>query len=225
MSTEVDVATPKFGQPLALDFDVFDVFAVGGFGNGRDFLVEVKNDGLGGFGVEFDFDGLGVEVAGGLIPLATFATIPAEFDHLAVGAVVSLVFVEQNLHGVFSGGYVFEAFDGVTKGAVVEGLELFGFPVFYVDAKSELAFGAIDDLEAGLGFVVFGQHQHQPAIKLSTLAGGETHQKLGGGGSWFSALGKSPLAQQKDGQKQRPGIGFSGHTGGIYFFLVLVGLR
>jgi len=99
--SEVHWLAPKLCKTRALDSDVADVPGVFGLGDGGDCFAEFELD-L-GVGLDGDLGGLGVEIAGGLVPLAAFATIGGEFEGVAVSAVEGFVFVEDCLDGVFAG--------------------------------------------------------------------------------------------------------------------------
>src|SRR5579864_5856616 len=93
---------------------------------------------FGGGGVEVDFFGDAVEIAGLGVPVLAFAFVHGEFYGVAVGAVKGGVFVEHALHPVVAGREVAEVGGWVAEGVIGDDGVLAGGEGVDVHAKDLL---------------------------------------------------------------------------------------
>ena len=103
MGAQVHGAAPEFCEQFALDADVFDVLAVFGRFNGRNFTVQRHGDGAFDFGVQLRPVGLCVEVARCQVPVLAFAAVHGQLHGVAIFTGKGLVFVQQGLNAVPAG--------------------------------------------------------------------------------------------------------------------------
>jgi len=130
------------------------------------FFGEGETDGLRRFGIEVNFFGLAVEVAGFVLPVLSFALFGREFDGVSIGEVESFIDVEGGLNVVVAGGDVVEAFGGISeRGGVDDGGGTGGEGV---DVNAEDLLGlrrVVAELEAGFLFVVVGDQEEDVAVE------------------------------------------------------------
>ena len=100
--TEEHRPSPEFGEHLALDANMADVFGVGWRRDGRDDFRECDGIVL-CRGVDVEFDGLRIEVARRDVPVLPLALIHVELDCLTIRPVECLVLVQEGLNVVVAG--------------------------------------------------------------------------------------------------------------------------
>jgi hypothetical protein len=172
---EVHRMAPKFGEDLALHFDVLDPFRVFGRFDGRNDFGEMDLDGsrVCGGRIDVDFFRDAVQVAGLGVPVLAFAFIHGELDGVAVGAVEGGVFVEDALDPVVASGEIVKARDGIAEGVVVDEGGLAGGEGVNVGAEDLL--GAdfdFEDLVARLGVVGSGDDYVDATVDWSGAESG-----------------------------------------------------
>ena len=101
-------------QQITLNADVADVFRIRRGWNGRDGFGE--QDGKLGVAIDVYLGGLGVEIAGGQIPVLAFAAVWRQLYRGAVGPMEGLVNVQHRLYVVIARRNVVERADRVTGG-------------------------------------------------------------------------------------------------------------
>src|SRR5579859_1921323 len=115
---EVHGLAPEFCKDLALHANVLDPFGVFGRRYGGDEFGEMDLKSFRGGGIEMDFFGDAIEVAGLGVPVLPFAFVHRELDGVAVGAMEGGVFVQDALDPILAGGNVAEIGGGIAESVV-----------------------------------------------------------------------------------------------------------
>src|SRR5215471_15644675 len=93
-----------------------------------------------------------MEVSGRAIPFSSFAAVGGQFQGAAIGAVKCFVEIQECLYVVFTRFEVAEAADRIaekTGVGLIDCLGLARLPIFDIEAKGDLGFWAVIDLESG----------------------------------------------------------------------------
>src|SRR5579863_2122817 len=111
---------PEFGERRTFHFDVLDPFGIFGGLDGRDDFGEMDLDDAGVCrgGIDVNFFGHAIEIAGLGVPVLAFAFVHGELYGVAVGAVEGGVFVEDALDPIVAGGKIAEIGGGVAEGII-----------------------------------------------------------------------------------------------------------
>ena len=146
---EVHRRAPEPGQQITLYADVADVFRIRRGRNGRDGFAE--QDGKLGVAIDVYLGGLGVEIAGGQIPVLTFAAVWRQLYRGAVGPMEGLVNVQHRLHVVIARRNGVERADRVTRGCLGYGNGLARGESIDCRAEDQLRAWTVIDLHPRLG--------------------------------------------------------------------------
>ena len=100
---QVHRATPKLGEPLTLNANMFDILGVLWFLHRRNFLIQRDLNRSGLRRVNRYLLRSAVQVAGRTVPLLPFALIHGELNGMAVGELKRFVPMKQGLYVVLTG--------------------------------------------------------------------------------------------------------------------------
>jgi len=95
----------------------------------------------------------------------SFAHVGMQLDGFAVAAMEGFVLVEHDLDGVFAGGNVFEAADGIAVCGGVNDSWGGGLPAVDIEAEDHLGARRVVDLIAGLVAGVGGEQEKEPSVE------------------------------------------------------------
>lgn len=118
---QVHGPSPERAQQLALDLHVPDVPGIFRRLDGRNRLIQLDPDHLGGRRVELQPHRFAVEVSGLAIPLLALALVHGQLHRAAVGAMERLVDVQHRLHVVFARGDLVEGRTWIAQRGAVDG--------------------------------------------------------------------------------------------------------
>ena len=168
---EENGTAPELCQECGLDAGAADELAIGDGRDGWDdlgegyFYVVLRL----AVGADRDWEGLAVEIAGGEIPVLSFAAIGRELEGTAVGHVEGFIQVEHGLHGVGTGGEFAEVRVRVSGGAVVDGDGAAWLGAVEGETEDVLRARGVVDLHAGFGGGVVGEQEQEAAVERAGM--------------------------------------------------------
>ncbi len=172
MGADIDRAAPEFGQKLALDAHMADIFGVGNRLYRGDLLVERQLDHPALGRIDMDLHRLRIEVAGCDVPMLPLAAVRRQLDGDAVGAVKSFVTVQQALDVIIAGRQLGDVVDRPADRLAVDDRRLARRQMIDGDAEHDLRTGLQIDLVARLvGRIGRQHHQHASVLRLGAALG------------------------------------------------------
>src|SRR5580692_129396 len=128
--------------------------------------MDVNGGGVRGGGVEVDFFGRAIEIAGLGVPVLAFAFVHGEFYGVAVSAVEGGVFVEDALDPVIARGEVAEVNGGVAESVIGDDRGLAGGESVDIGAEDLLGLDFhFEDLRTRLGVGLRGDDNVDAAVE------------------------------------------------------------
>ena len=150
-----------------MNSDVLDPFGIfRGLDGGDDFCqMNLEDGGVCGGGIDVNFFGDAIEIAGLGVPVLAFAFVHGELYGVAVGAVEGRVFVEDALYPIIADREIAKIGGRVAESVIGDDGVLAGGESIDVGAKNLLGVHFyLENLGAGLGFIFCGDDDVDAAV-------------------------------------------------------------